>query len=168
MIIGNTEKVAALVREGSAHLGFVEGTVEDPALSSEPVGIDELVLVVPPDHPWASRPPDPAKEFRTALWVMREPGSGTRSIFETALASYGLGPRDLDITMELPSNEAVRASVEAGAGVAVISKLVAASSLKAGTLAAVEVGLPKRHFFMLRHKERYVTQAERELLRLVM
>lgn len=167
LTIGNTETVAAQVHEGVANLGFVEGAIENAMLSVESLGVDELVLVVPSDHPWTLHPPDPAKDFKTARWVMREAGSGTRSILETTIAAFGVKIRDLDISMEFPSNEAVRAAVEAGAGVTVISKLVAASSLKAGTLVAVDVGLSKRQFFMLRHKERYVTQAERELLRLV-
>jgi hypothetical protein len=63
---------------------------------------------------------------------------------------------DLGIVLEHPSHESVRA---AGAGVTV-SKLVAANSLKVGSLVAVAVDLPKRLFFVLRHKERSVTQAD--------
>jgi DNA-binding transcriptional LysR family regulator len=69
--------------------------------------------------------------------------------------------------LEHPPNELVRATVEAGASVIVISKPVAANSLKAGLLVVVAVDLPERLFFALRHKERYVAQAERELLSLV-
>ena len=65
--------------------------------------------------------------------------------------------------LEHPPNERVRAADEAGAGVTVISKLVAANSLKAGLLVAVAVDLPERRFFVLWHKERYIAQAEREL-----
>jgi hypothetical protein len=51
--------------------------------------------------------------------------------------------------------------------VTVISKLVVASSLKAGSLVAVDLELPKRHLLALRHKERYVTHAAREFYGLV-
>jgi DNA-binding transcriptional LysR family regulator len=167
LAIGNTEQVSALVYEGAADLGFIEGAIDYPTLVIDPVAEDELVLVVAPGHPWVRQPPDPARDFKSARWVFRERGSGTRSIFEAALPDLGVNPKDLDIALELPSNESVRAAVEAGAGATVISKLVAASSLKAGSLVAVAVNLPKRLFFVLRHKERYVTQAERELLSLV-
>jgi DNA-binding transcriptional LysR family regulator len=167
LAIGNTEQVSALVREGSAALGFIEGDIDDPALAVVPVAEDELVLVVAPDHPWTRSRPEPQKEFRTAHWILREQGSGTRSIFEAALPQLGVDPHDLDIVLELPSNEAVRAAVEAGAGVTVISRLVVESALRAGSLVTVAVDLPKRRFFVLRHRERYVTQAERELLNLL-
>ena len=54
-------------------------------------------------------------------WVLREPGSGTRSGFEHALEALGLLPHDLRVALELPSNEAVRAAVEAGMGAAAMS-----------------------------------------------
>lgn len=48
-----------------------------------------------------------------------------------------------------------------------MSGLVVASALRAGTLAAVPLPLPRRQFLALRHKERYVTRAQREFLALV-
>ena len=88
-------------------------------------------------------------------------------MFEAALLGLGVKPQDLDFALELSSNEAVRAAVEAGAGVTIISKLVAASSPKSGSLVAVDIDLPKRRFFTLRHKERHVTHAAREFYGLV-
>ena len=88
-------------------------------------------------------------------------------MFEAALGGFGIRPAELDVVFDLPSNEAVRGAVEAGAGVTVISRLVAVRALKAGMLAAADVTLPRRHFFSLRHKEHHLTQAAREFLRIV-
>jgi DNA-binding transcriptional LysR family regulator len=167
LTIGNTEQVAALVRDGVADLGFVEGDVDDPVLALQPVADDELVLVGPVGHRLCSGKPVMAAELRSARWVLREPGSGTRSMFEAALDALGLRLSDLDVALELPSNEAVRTAVEAGAGVTVISRLVAVRALKAGMLAAADVTLPRRHFYSLRHKEHHLTQAAGEFLRIV-
>jgi DNA-binding transcriptional LysR family regulator len=160
--------VAGRVRDGLADLGFAEGeTVDDPALLATPVAEDELVLVVPRRHPWARRAPRSAKEIAAGPWVLREPGSGTRAIFEAALPKLGLAPGELAVALEVPSNEAVRAAVEAGTGVTAISRLVVANAIKAGTLAAVKLDLPRRHFFVLRHRERYATKAARAMVVLV-
>src|SRR5207244_3284968 len=43
--------------------------------------------------------------------ILREPGSGTRSMFEAALKKFGIKLSDLDIRLELPSNEAMRVAV---------------------------------------------------------
>ncbi len=83
------------------------------------------------------------------------------------MARFGLGLKDLDIVLEMPSNEAVCVAVEDGAGAAVLSKLVVGASLKSGALIALNLALPKREFMVLRHKERYLTQAGRELYRII-
>lgn len=50
--IGNTARVAEAVESRAVELGFVEGAVEGYQLVSIPVGRDQLVFVVGPDHPW--------------------------------------------------------------------------------------------------------------------
>src|SRR4029079_3760717 len=130
--IGNSEQVCSLVREGAADLGLIEAAIDDPALIASPVAKDEMILVAAPDHPWAAGCPKLAADFAAGPWVMREQGSGTRSIFEAALPDRGLKPADLNVVLELPSNEAVRAAVEAGAGGTVLSKHVCVHSLRGG------------------------------------
>ncbi len=167
LVMGNTETVAALVRDGEANLGFVEGEVEEPSLSATTVAEDEMTLVAPADHPWSRHRAGSGLDLRSVSWVLREPGSGTRSILAGMLRGEGIAWSEIDADLVLPSNEAVRSAVEAGAGVTVISKLVVARALAAGTLVAVDYPLPRRRFFMLRHKDRYATAAESEFMRLI-
>src|SRR5580692_11904609 len=165
--IGNTSQAAAAVRGGEADLGFVEGEVDDPALISEPVARDQLVIVVGAEHPWSEVKGLSKQDLLNVDWVLREPGSGTRSGFEHALEGLGLSPRNLRVALELPSNEAVRAAVEAGMGAAVISASVAAPSIEAGLLHQVPFPLPVREFHVLRHSERNSSRAAKALLSLV-
>ena len=161
--IGNTEQVADWVRDGEVDLGIVEGAVDDPALATQPVGDDELVLVVGRSHPWAKQRAVVPGQFAETGWVLREAGSGTRAIAQSVLDQSGIAPDDIQIAMELPSNEAVCAAVAAGAGASIISRLVAAALIGSGDLTAIKASLPTRRFIQLRHKERYVTQAAREM-----
>jgi DNA-binding transcriptional LysR family regulator len=163
LTVGNTAQVAAAVHEGTVELGLVEGAVTDPALLSEVVARDQLVLVVAADHPWAGRARAELAELADIEWVLREPGSGTRSVFEAELARAGM-MFTLRVALELPSNEAVRAAVEAGAGATVISASVVAPSLEAGLLHRVQLDLPDRAFVALRHRERHTSQAAAALL----
>jgi DNA-binding transcriptional LysR family regulator len=80
-------------------------------------------------------------------WVLRERGSGTRAVFEDPLVEFGLDAQALRIALELPSNESVRAAVEAGLGAAAISASVAAPSLEAGLLQQINFRLPEREFY---------------------
>lgn len=167
LAIGNTADVARAVGEGAAELGFVEGDVDEPALASVAVARDRLVLVVRPDHPLATAYALRATDLAAYPFVLREAGSGTRSAFEAALAAEGLAPDRLKVTLELPSNEAVLAAVEAGAGASVLSEAVVAGSLAAGGLVAAPFALPARSFRALRHKERYRSRTGDALLDLI-
>jgi DNA-binding transcriptional LysR family regulator len=84
-------------------------------------------------------------------------------MFEAALKTFAVKLSDLDIRLELPSNEAVPAAVESGDCATAISDLAVVLSLAAGTLRRTKIDLPKRSFFALRHKERYASQAEKAL-----
>ncbi len=157
--IGNTAGVAAAVVEGHADLGFVEGDIEHPMLSRETVDRDELVLVVGRRHPWAKQRKIGPADFLKTSWILREIGSGTRSEFDAALMPLGFNVDRLDVELELPSNEAVRAAVESGAGATVMSRLVVDAGLVSGTLKQVPFRLPKRLFRVLQHVERRPSRA---------
>jgi DNA-binding transcriptional LysR family regulator len=165
--IGNTSQAAAAVRGGEADLGFVEGEVDDPALISEPVARDQLVIVVGAEHPWSEVKGLSKQDLLNADWVLREPGSGTRSGFEHALEGLGLPTHNLRVALELPSNEAVRAAVETGMGATAISASVAAPSLEAGLLRQADFTLPERCYCALRHAERYRSRAAGTLMDII-
>jgi DNA-binding transcriptional LysR family regulator len=162
--IANTEQVAQAVHQGSVDLGFVEGQVDAPLLAIRKIDGDSLVIVVGRNHPWVGQKSITPNRLTSSGWILREPGSGTRSMFEASLRKFGIKLSDLRIALELPSNEAVRAAIESGDGATAISDLVVAQSLAAGTLHRVKIELPRRAFFVLRHKERYAGQAEQALL----
>lgn len=157
--IANTEGAARAVREGEAELGFVEGTIDDPALALWPVGADRMLLV-------NGSPVEAVTNdwLRAAPWIMREEGSGTRSTFEAAMRDRGIDPRELNVVLTLPSNEAVLAAVRANVGCAVLSRLVVASALGMRALCELPFALPARPFSGLRQKERYRSKAADALL----
>jgi DNA-binding transcriptional LysR family regulator len=103
-----------------------------------------------------------------ARWIMREAGSGTRSAFEAALAALGVPPEALVVALALPSNEAVRSAVMAGAFAGALSELVVAPHLQAGLLAQANLALPVRSFTMLRHAERHQSRAASAFAALVL
>ena len=137
----NSTDVVAQVLSGQAELGFVEGPEVPARLDSREVARDELVVVVPPAHPWArSGPIAPAELARTPL-IQREFGSGTRNTLERAV------PGCVAPLLELTSCTAVKAAVVAGNAPAVVSSLAVAADIVDGRLVAVELEglrLPRR------------------------
>jgi DNA-binding transcriptional LysR family regulator len=165
--IENTSQAADAVRGGEADLGFVEGEVDDSALVSETVARDQLLIVVGAEHSWGEAKGLGKVDLLDVDWVLREPGSGTRSGFERALEAISLSVHELRVALELPSNEAVRAAVEAGMGAAVMSASVAAPSIEAGLLRQADFGLPERCYYALRHAERYRSRAAETLMDII-
>ena len=157
--IGNTREVAQAVLNGDAEIGLVEGVVDASALTQVQVGSDRLAVVVTPDHPWAFAKRLSAGDLIELSWVLREPGSGTRSSLEAALREAGVNPADLPVAMTLPANEAVLAAAEAGAGATALSESVARASVAAGRLVRAPFSLPERPFRLLRHSDRYRSRA---------
>ena len=167
LTIANTTEVGDAVGAGEADLGFIEGDIDNPLLAQIPVPGDRLMLVVGARHPWADRKSVTPADLASAAWVLRETGSGTRQKFEDGLRVLGVDPAAIDVTLELPSNEAVRYAVEAGAGATVLSSLAVAAGLRTGSLKTVGPAFPERNFIILRHGDRYFSKAEAAFIALV-
>jgi len=153
--LSNSAGAARMVLDGAAELGLVEGEVHDPALDGFEVGSDRLCVVVPPGHPWAAGRPGCEALLRGG-WVLREDGSGARADF---LRGLGVSPDAVAVRLSLPSNEAVRSAVIAGAGPGVLSEVAVRDALAAGTLVRVPIELPRRTFRLIRHGERKLSRA---------
>ncbi|MGY4480217.1 LysR substrate-binding domain-containing protein [Bradyrhizobium sp. USDA 3364] len=162
--IANTEQVATDVREGMADVGFIEGEIDDPALSARRVDTDTLVAVVGAQHPFATQKSLPPDWMIRTPWILREPGSGTRAMFERALKKRGVRLSNLTVQLELASNEAIRTAIETGRCAAAISDLVVEKAVVAKRLFQLEGELATRSFYALRHKERHVSKAEAALM----
>lgn len=133
----NSAEVAELVLSGKADLGFVEGARPPEGLRAYPLARDQLLLVVPLDHPWARRSdPVTAAELAGTALISREPGSGTRYVLDHELERLGFDSRP-DPIMELSSTTAIKAAVEAGIGPAVLSSLALAEDVAQGKLVVV-------------------------------
>jgi DNA-binding transcriptional LysR family regulator len=159
LVIGNTSLVGDAVLSGVADLGVVEGSFQAENIEKERVAEDRLVLVVNPGHPWADGRSLSAGDLLASTWVMREIGSGTRAAFEAELTELGIDPAKLTVVLELPSNEATLAAVEAGLSACVVSERAAMPKLSQGRLSVVNFSLPPRQFTSMRHSERHPTRA---------
>src|SRR5262249_36250746 len=94
---------------------------------------------VPPAHAWSRRKRVTLQQLCQQPLVLREAGSGLRHCFEKQLARLGTSLRDLQIALELGSNEAIKEAVLRGLGVAILSSYAVHKELKAGHLRALKV-----------------------------
>lgn len=132
----NSTQVFERLESGACDVGFVESPTLPRSLHSVTVARDELVVVVHPGHPWTRRrKPITVAELAQTPLVVREPGSGTRTTLDVALQDL---PRTPPL-LELGSAAAIRTSIIAGVGPAVMSTLAVADQVAAGELKVVDV-----------------------------
>jgi|SRR5665213_783721 len=122
--------------EGGLDIGFIESSTTDDGLRSEQFMSDELAAIVPLNHPLAAKRTVSAEAFCRQPFVVRATASDTGSSVERTLRERGL---NVTPTMSLGSTEAIKRSVSAGIGVAIVSHLSIGMELKARTLAVVRV-----------------------------
>jgi DNA-binding transcriptional LysR family regulator len=167
--VGNTKAAVEAVLEGTADIGFIEGSIDQPELVIRRIAHDELVIVAAPSHPLADgRPVTVEQLVGDASWILREAGSGTRSEFEAALEAEGGDASALNIALVLPSNEAVLSAVRGSMALSAVSRLAALPLLQLGQLKAVAFPLPARGFRSIRHKERHFSEASKALIKVCM
>ena len=144
------------VGDGTYEVGMVGARFEEGRVRYERYTQDELVLAVPPAHPWAESGAVRLRDLIGQPIIMRERGSGTRKAMEKALAERAVDRQRLRVVLEIGSNEAVRQAVKAGAGIAVISRRAVQDDIRCGLLAAVRFQGSRmvRDFFLVTHRTR--------------
>ncbi len=139
--VANTKTIARQVADFELDLGMIEGEMNHPQLETIHWREDELQVFAAPGHPLAGVSQVSDDQLMSQRWIMRESGSGTRQAFERAM--HGI-LTDLDISMELQHTEAIKRAVEAGLGVACLSKISLKEAFQRGSL--IPLNIPHRDF----------------------
>ncbi len=117
LAIGNSAAVLQQLFDYEADVAVMAKMTSDPRLHTMRFKKDRLILFVPRAHPWASRRRAAVAELKDQELVLRERGSITREVFDTALAGADVKPAAI---VEVQTREGVREAVAAGFGVGVV------------------------------------------------
>ena len=163
--VANTDGIVSQVENNAIDLGVVEAPVTNKNLVVEECSTDQLVVIVPPGHELANEAVIPLKRLGDFPFICREEGSGTREVMLENMHVAGMGPGELNVSMELGSLEAIKGAVEAGMGISVISAATIQKELKLGTLVAIKTEPPiVRPFSFVHQKQKFRMRAMDELL----
>ncbi len=163
--VANTDGIVSMIENNVIDLGVVEAPVANKNLVVENCKMDQMALVVHPNHPLAKESSVPITRILEYPYICREEGSGTRDVMLEALNDAGADPNQLDIVMELGSPEAVKGAVEAGMGITILSRATIAKELKLGTLVALNLDvLIERPFSFVHQKQKFRIRAMEKLL----
>src|SRR5216683_1540020 len=145
-------------------IGVVSFKPSDQAIKSVPLAMDELALVVAPDHPLATKKVVSVRELGAESFIAHNVPSPYR---ERVVKTFEKHRTPLNISMEMPTLEAIKRLVEKGLGVALIPRLSAQAEIARKQL----VGLPvremklERRLFLIYRKGATLSHAAKAFLR---
>ncbi len=162
----NRETVLRQLAENEIDLAIMGLPPEGLDVRWQPFMENPLVVIAPPSHPLTKEKRIPMKRLVEEVFVIREPGSGTRGAMERFFAEHRV---QLKTSMQMGTNEAIKQAVQAGMGLGVVSYHTIELELETKRLKVLDVvGFPIRRNWYLVHRQQKrlskVAEAFREFL----
>src|SRR5579864_4090188 len=132
---GHSRDVLRMVLDEEAEIGLARGLAH-PAVHTVRLGRDEIVLTVPPGHPFARKRPVTLSEVVREPLILFDKGSSDWILITGFFRRGGLLP---NVVLELEGIEAAKKMVEKGIGIALLPHLAIRRELRQGVLATVPI-----------------------------
>ena len=157
-------RISSEILARETEIGIVSFKPNDTAIASVAVLTDELALIVSPNHPLAARKVVSVRELGAESFIAHNVPSPYR---EKVVRTFEKYRTPLNISLEMPTLEAIKRFVEGGMGVALVPKLAAQSEIMRGQVAALTVREMKleRRLYLVYRKSVTLSHAARAFLR---
>ncbi len=154
--VGNREEILGRLADFTLDMALIGRPPQELDVEQEEVGPHPHVVIVAPNHPLTRKRKVAAKRLSDQVFLVREPGSGTRALAERILTEIGAVPMP---GMEISSNETIKQAVMAGLGISFLSYHTVAHEIETGRLAILPVeGTPViRKWHIVRNRKKYVS-----------
>ncbi len=164
--VGNTGQLLALVASEAVELALVGSPAEHRDIVVTPFMRDHLVVIVAPGDAWANRADVELDELKQRIFLTREPGSALHASVERLLGVSHLAG---DSVIQLGETEAIKRSVEAGLGIALIQGIAVEREVAAGHLCMLRLqgGDDQRTYVYARHRAHTLSSAANHLVELL-
>jgi len=134
--IGTNLETAKRLEDAEIDIGLMEWWDDRPGFEARIWHRENLVVIVPPEHPWARRKSIDRSALLREPLIGGEPGTGTARLMQQA---FGIEAGALKIGLRLGSTEAVKQAVRAGLGVSITLEAAVSDEVRAGVLHALRV-----------------------------
>ncbi len=142
--VANRDAVVKQLDENRADLAIMGRPPEGTDMQAESFLQNPLVVIASPAHPLAHMHRIKPAQLAQEIFLLREPGSGTRGVVERFFSDYRIRP---PAAMEMDTNESIKQSVQAGMGLGIISLHSIELELETKRLAVLDA----EHFPIMRH-----------------
>jgi len=150
MHIDNWRGIRQRIQENADDLYVVSNLPPEPELTAYPLLVDPIEVFAPANHPLAAERKIAFARLADEPFLLRETGSATRRIAQELCAQNGVTPR---VRMELASDEAVKQSVIAGLGIALLPRRIVNSGSDESQVCVLDVeGFPVVRQWYISHQ----------------
>lgn len=153
--IENTQTIRQLILNNELDIALIEGTITDPNLISECFATAEVVAVCSQKHPFYFKEELSKEELMHASYIVREPGSNTRMLFETAMQKLQISWTP---TWICSNTQAIKNATAAGHGIGVLSKLSVRRRLLSGEFKRIPIGNMRQSFYIVYQKDKLMSK----------
>ncbi len=165
LMVSNTDGIISMIENNIIDLGVVEAPVVNKNLLVEKCREDEMVLIVPTDHPLAGKDSVRVTDMIRYPFICREEGSGMREVVTDYFRCQGIDRSEMNECLELGNSESIKGAVEAGMGVSILSRTMLTKELRLNLLIAIPLDPPLwRPFSFVRQRQKFRLHAMEELL----
>ena len=164
---GDSSQVTQWMAENGAELGLVGAPVQRVGLLCVPFFTERLVIVTPNTPEYRALGGEmPVEVLKTAPYLVREAGSGTRKQGEQYLRGVGVDPKNLCLAAQLESTESILQGVKNGLGISILSGCAAREAAEEGKILAFSPDSPllERQFYLLYRRSSPLSPAASMLL----
>jgi len=164
--ISLSAKIMAKILANKLELGLVSQEAHDPRLFAKQFMTDELIAVVPSNHPWANRKRIRPQELMKETFIVAARGAGVRAAVEERLKEKGIV---LTNVIDFGNVEGVKRAVEAGLGISIQPRSVVQREISARSLIGVSLaGLDdKLGRFYVGRRDKHLSNAAQAFLALL-
>jgi DNA-binding transcriptional LysR family regulator len=164
-VVDNTDVIERMILQDEIDIGLVEGPMRSPDIIEEKIQTDRLVFIVSPQNPISKKAELAIADLSNLKFIVRESGSGTRLIFESAMQEAGVKWR---LAGWHHNTETIKRAVKANLGVAVVPQISIEEDVKKGWFVPLNVqGLDlTRTFNFIYHRQKFLTPAMKNFLSL--
>jgi len=167
--VSNSEDILQRLNEGNLDAGIIEGNIRSDVVVSTEIAEDEIVLIASDENQLAGRHQVTVPDLRDQTFIMPEGGSGVREVIDAFLHASKINPEMLRITMTLGNPELIIQMVQAGMGIAFVSKWSVFKAIKEGSIRLLPLSGKKllRKFFLVTIEKEPQTMVARTFLNFI-
>ncbi len=163
VIVAPSDQLEQDLIKNKLDFALIEGTSHNTVMYSEEYMKDHLSIIASAKEGFKQGQRLSLEQFRQQRFLLREPGSGTREIFDRATLNSGFTVKPI---WEATSTTALVNAVINGIGIAVLPHRMVQGALERGlivTIAADGIDF-QRSFHIIHHKDKYLTPAAQTFL----